>query len=127
MRVRERAFAGHRLDAAYAGGDAGFGHDLEVADVAGARDVRAAAKLGREVAHAEHAHLVAVLLAEQRHRTGLDRVVVFHEPRLDRVVGADRAVDQRFDGADFLSVIGCGCEKSKRVRSASTSEPFCCT
>ena len=34
--VVQRALAGHRLDAAHAGGHAGFGDDLEQADVAGA-------------------------------------------------------------------------------------------
>ena len=43
--VVERALPGHRLDAAHAGGDAAFGHDLEQADVAGALHVRAAAQL----------------------------------------------------------------------------------
>ena len=54
--IRQRARAGHRLDAAHAGGDAALADDLEQADVAGARDVRAAAQFGREIAHLQHAH-----------------------------------------------------------------------
>ena len=39
--------AGQGLDAAYAGGHAAFGHDLEQGDVAGAEDVGAAAQFNR--------------------------------------------------------------------------------
>src|SRR3546814_1205603 len=58
------------------------GH-LEEADVAGAPHVGAAAELGRiglaatrgiAAAHRQHAHLVAVLLAEEGERAGLDRL-----------------------------------------------------
>ena len=42
------------------------------------RDVRAAAQLGGEIAETQHADLVAVLLAEQRHRAGRDGLVVAH-------------------------------------------------
>jgi hypothetical protein len=48
--------------------------DLEDADVAGARHVRAAAQLARG-ADVQHTHLVAVFLAEQHHGAGLLRVV----------------------------------------------------
>ena len=61
----------------------------------------AAAQLGREIAHAEHAHLVAVLLAEERHRAGLDRLVVLHDARAHVVVPADLAVDERLHLADL--------------------------
>jgi hypothetical protein len=49
-----------------------FEGDLEQADVAGARHVGAAAQLARR-ADVEHAHFVAVLLAEQHHGAGLLR------------------------------------------------------
>src|SRR3546814_9309614 len=61
--------------------------DLE-ADVAGAPHVGAAAELGRlglaatrgiAAAHRQHAHLVAVLLAEEGERAGLDRLFRRHE------------------------------------------------
>src|SRR3546814_6365036 len=58
--VVERTLPGHRLDPAHAGRDAALGHDLEQADVAGARDVGAAAQLGGRIAHAQHAHALAV-------------------------------------------------------------------
>ena len=100
--IRQRALGGHRLDAANARRDTRFGHDLEQADVAGALDVGAAAQLGGEIAHGQHAHLVPVFLPEQRHRARLDRRVVGHDARFDRVIGADGAIDERFDGADLL-------------------------
>ena len=50
--------------------------DLEQADVAGRARVGAAAELGRELAERDHAHAVAVLLAEDRDRAGRDRLGV---------------------------------------------------
>ena len=101
LHVRERARARDRLDAPDAGRDAAFGDDLEEADVAGARDVRAAAKLARG-ADVEHAHLVAVLLAEEHHRAELLRVVDRHHARAGRRVVEDLGVDDRLDAADLL-------------------------
>jgi hypothetical protein len=70
-----RGVAGGRLDAAHAGGDAGLGGDRDQADVAGARDVGAAAQLDRPAhlgaavaAHGDDVDLVAVFFAEQRPR-----------------------------------------------------------
>ena len=67
--------------AAHAGGDGALADDPEQRDVAGAADMGAAAQLDRvgpavlALAHRDHAHLVAVLLAEQRHGAGADRLV----------------------------------------------------
>jgi hypothetical protein len=55
-----------------------FADDLEQADVAGALHVGAAAEFGGEVPDAEHAHVVAVLLAEQGHGAGFHGFVVAH-------------------------------------------------
>src|SRR3546814_13093645 len=67
-----------------------FRSDLEQADVAGARHMRATAQLRRiivvSLAHRQHPHFVAVLFAEQRHRAGLDRLVVAHHGYADRYV-----------------------------------------
>src|SRR5690606_1598553 len=71
----ERALPGHGLDAPNTGRNPALGGDLEQADVARAPHVRAAAQLGREVAEPEHAHAVAVLVAEERDRAGRDRLV----------------------------------------------------
>src|SRR5688572_6548936 len=98
----ERAFARRRLDAADAGGDAALARDLEQPDVAGPADVGAAAKLGREVAERQHAHLVAVLLAEERHRTRLDRRIVGHVADVAGSVPADFRVHHPLDRLELL-------------------------
>ena len=77
------------------------------ADVAGTVGVDAAAQLDREIAaHAQHAHVVAVLLAEQRHGAlllgGLD--VGFFG--LDRGVLANLGVDDVFQRLDLLGLDG---------------------
>ena len=87
--------------------------ELERADVAGARDVRAAAQLQRiglaaraepaagAQAHRDDAHLVAVLLAEQRAGALTLGGVRRHDPGLDRRVLADVGVDLGLDRRDF--------------------------
>ena len=85
-RLLEGQLARHRLDPADAGSDGTLAGDAEQGDVAGAADVGAAAQLDRvgaavlALAHRDDAHLVAVLLAEQRHGTGADRLVAGHDP-----------------------------------------------
>src|SRR5208337_4070100 len=64
LELAQRAFAGDGLDAADTGGDAALIDDLAEADVAGAPDVRAAAEFLAEAGYLDHAHLLAVLLAE---------------------------------------------------------------
>jgi hypothetical protein len=46
--------------------------------------VRAAAQFAAEARHGNHAHLVAVLLAEQRHGAGGDGLVERHDVGLHR-------------------------------------------
>ena len=99
----QRAGAGHRFDAADARGHAGLGNDLEQADVAGTRHMRAAAQFGGEIAHLQHAHAVAVLLAEQRHRAEIERFLVTHVSNFGFVVAAHLRVDHVFDAAQFLA------------------------
>src|SRR5262249_42238860 len=91
--------AGDGLNAARARSDRGVGDDFEDADVARGVDVRAAAKLGRKPRHAHHAHAVAVLLAEERHRAAgqglVQRLLLFRDCRvLERLV-VDEALDLR--------------------------------
>ena len=93
----ERALPGKGLDPAHAGGDTGFGLELEQPDVAGAAHVGAAAQLDREVAHPDDTHDVAILVAEERQRAGLERVVVGHLFGRDRGVLADARVDLFLD------------------------------
>ena len=78
-----------------------FADDLEESDIAGARDVRAAAQLAR-AADVQHAHLVAVFFAEQHHRAGLLRLVDRQHPRLRRRVLQDLGVDDRLDAANLV-------------------------
>ena len=66
--VLERALAGDRLDAAQVGADRALAHDLDRADEAERVHVRAAAQLDRVLPRLEHAHEVAVLVAEERDR-----------------------------------------------------------
>jgi hypothetical protein len=68
----------------------------------GARDVRAAAQLGGRIAHAQHAHALAVLFAEQRHRAEVERFLHAHVAHFGHVVVADLRVDHAFDRREFL-------------------------
>src|SRR5262249_61385624 len=76
--------------------------DPEEADVARARDVRAPAELGREVAHAHHGDPVAVLVAEEGERAGADGVVVAHLLAGHRGVGAHEGVDLVLDAGELV-------------------------
>ena len=111
--IVHRDAGGQGLDPAHAGGDGAFRDDLEETDVAGAPDVGAAAKLGREAtigvfAHGDDAHLVAVLFAEQRHGPGLDRLAGVHEARRDLGVAPDLGVDFGFDRSQLVGLDGFG-------------------
>src|SRR5690606_41956937 len=72
------------------------------ADLAGAADVGAAAQLDR-LAHLHHAHPVAVLLAEERDRAGVQRLLHAHLADLDAVVGADLVVDPALRSEEHTS------------------------
>ena len=104
-----RGRAGLRLDAAHASGDGGFADDGDQADVAGARDMCAAAEFDREggvcpggAAHRHDAHLIAVFLAEQCPGAGCDCVVDGHEARLDGRIFEDGSVGRVFDDDQIL-------------------------
>ena len=68
--------ADQRLDAAHAGADRRLAEELDQAELAGALRVGAAAELARPVADRDDADLVAVLLAEQRHRADVARLLL---------------------------------------------------
>ena len=85
-----------------AGGDAAFGHDLELADPARRVQVRAAAELLRKISDRHHAHALAVLLAEERDRAGLLGLVLRHLFFRERRVLADLIVDPRFHLGQLL-------------------------
>ncbi len=102
--VAQRAFAGDGLETAHAAGDASFFQNFDQADFAGRRGVRAAAEFGGEVADANDANVVAVLLAEERH--GLVFVDgnidgnVFND--LDAIVAQDFFIGEVFDVLQFF-------------------------
>ena len=89
LETLERAFAGDRLDAAHARGNRTFVDDFADADIAGAADVRASAKLLAEIGDGDDAHFIAVFFAEQRHRAGGQRLIQIHHvgvtSRLSRI------------------------------------------
>ncbi len=102
--------AGDRLDAPHAGRHRALGDDLEIADVAGAADMRAAAQLDRirrlvafSGTHRDDAHLLAVFLAEQRHRTQFDRGVRRHQPRRHLAVLAHTRIHLGLHPGDVLA------------------------
>jgi hypothetical protein len=52
--------------------------------------------------HRQHADLIAVLLAEQRHGAGSDGVFGAHQPGGNRLVGADLGINLGLDGGDVV-------------------------
>ena len=74
LRPGDRAIAGERFDTTDAGCDAALRHDDEQPDVPGRAHVGAAAQLDAEARDADHPYTIAVLLAEERRRSGGDRV-----------------------------------------------------
>src|SRR5947209_17860297 len=98
-----------RLDTAHAGRDRAFARDRHKPNVAGALDMRAAAKLDGErmigpvaPAHRDDAHFVAIFFAEQSARARFDCFVDRHEARLDRRVFQNMRVGEIFDGGELI-------------------------
>src|SRR5579859_5435181 len=101
--VAIRGRASQRLDPAHAGGRPRLVREAEQGNLASRRDVGAAAQLERHTRHVHHADDVAVLHAEQRHRTGGDRVLVRHLSSLDRQVFPDVGIDLGLDGGKLIA------------------------
>ena len=101
LQVAERVDAGDGLDAPHARRHSRLGNDLEQADVAAALHMGAAAELAAG-ADVEHAHLVAVFLAEQHHRAELLRFFDRQHARDGGGVGKNLGVHQRLDLFDVL-------------------------
>ena len=90
--------------------------------------MRAAAELAREAVDLDHAHDVAVLLAEEHHRAELARLV---DRRLERRApgwfSKTCSLTSSLDLASRSSgVSACSCVKSKRSLSGRTAEPAWC-
>ena len=86
-----------RLDAADAGSDRAFAEELDEADLTGALGVRAAAELTGPVPDRDHAHPVAVLLAEERHRAGRTGRILGHVLGVDGEILGQHVVDASLD------------------------------
>jgi len=69
--MRQRLFAGHGFDSAHAGGNCRFMDNLQQADIAGAPDVRAAAKFHAHLTHFNDAHRLTVLFIKHCRRASL--------------------------------------------------------
>ena len=102
LRPLQRARASDRLDAAGAGRHAAFRDHGEQADVAGRADVCPAAQLHAEAGYRDDPYGIAVLLAEQRHRTRLDCLGGGPHFGLHGRVRHDLRVDDRFDPVELL-------------------------
>ena len=59
------ALAGERLDAPHSGGDAAFELEFEYSDLSGSAHMSATAKLGGKITDFDHAHTIAILVAEE--------------------------------------------------------------
>ena len=98
-----RVDADQRLDTAHAGADRRLAEQLDQAELAGAVHVRAAAQLAGVVADLDDADLVAVLLAEQRHRAHRPRLVWRGVEGADLEVVDEHLVDLLLDVAQHRS------------------------
>ena len=94
--------AGQGFDPADAGCDTVFGEDLELADAACVVDVCTAAEFCGEITHLDDTDFIAVLFAEQSHRTALLGFVNAHDGSIDSQTFADLLVDQVLDLFQFL-------------------------
>src|SRR5688500_6481536 len=81
----ESGLAGDGFDVPRAGGDCHFGDDLDQPDLTGRGNVRAAADLATVSADIDHAHNLAVFVAEERERA-LGLLVEFGFVRFDASV-----------------------------------------
>ena len=77
--------------------------DLHQAELAGAGHVGAAAQLAGVVADLDDPHLVAVLLAEQRHRAEPARLVLRGDERVHLEVAQQHLVDLLLDVVQHAS------------------------
>ena len=98
--MAKRVLAGEGFDAAQVGADRTLAHDLDRADVAGGRHVRATAQLER-VAGLEHSHDVAVLVAEEGDGALVARRLLGHLGRRHARVGEHFGVGQLLDATNL--------------------------
>ena len=106
----EACLAGHRLDAAHAGGDRRLAHDAERADLRRVVQMCAAAKLHRNgffgIAHRDHADNIAVFFAEQRRRAALFRLLNGQLLRHDGIAVENELGHHAADSCQLLGLDG---------------------
>src|SRR5581483_3057953 len=99
----DRGRSGERLDPADVRGARALGGDREDADRGRVGDMGSPAELARDVLDLDHADPVAVLLAEQRHRTETLSLHPRHLERPHRMALLDPLVDAVADVAQLLA------------------------
>ena len=69
--------------------------------------------------HGDHPHFVAVFLAKQRQRPGLDGVIGRHHPGIDGLVQTNNAVNVRLDAIKFIGAhrLGVAEVETQAIRS----------
>ena len=102
LHVGQRVEAGDPFDAAHAGSDTTLGEDLERADVARRRHVRAATEFDAEAGDGDDADLVAVLLTEERHRARRNRLLSGTHVGGNQRVLHDLLVDDSLDAQELV-------------------------
>ena len=81
-----------------------FGENRERADLGRRPHVRAAAQLARDAVDLDDPHDIAVLLAEEHHRSELAGLVDRRLEDVQRVVLEDRLIDPMLD---LVALLGC--------------------
>ena len=100
--IFQHVVAGDGLDTAHAGSHAGLGDNLKCLDIAGVGYVSTCTELFGEVAHADHAHLLAVFFTKKRHGSGLFCFFHGHDLCHNRKLCSDFFVDNLFHLCDLF-------------------------
>ena len=103
LRPGDGAQTSERLDSSNARRDPALGDGDEQSDVAGRSDVGAAAQFEAESGNRDDPHLVAVLLAEERHRPRGNRFIGGSDLGVDRGVLHDLFVDDALDAIEVVA------------------------
>ena len=102
MNGGDSTFSGYRFDTTNACSSTRFRDDAEQTNITSAAGVSTATQLGGEIAHAQHAYTLIILLAEQRHRTFRFRRFEIHDVGFDRQIATNLCVHQVFDRTNLF-------------------------